>query len=364
MKKALVLSAIALLTMTLGACQQKEEAQVPENDPPAILVLDNQDEEVDEDGDNVTELINPLTGEETDDENLPKQRPWLVVMNTLNTVNIPQAGISQADILVEFVVEGGITRMLAVFQDLPNVQGEIGPVRSARHSMIEVTQAFDGIFAHAGESFMARDAINNWGIDAFDGNGGAPGFYRDPNRMAFGTEHSMMTTAEGLLQNAEGIRTEHESDWNLGWTFSKEPVAEDAADALIVDVWHSGGKNTLFEYDAEVGRYVITMHGAPYTDSDNNERVQVTNVLVLRTNITQVAGHPLMDVPLSDREGTGTLFTGGKEVEFTWSRGNGTAPLVLKNLDGTPLVLGVGPSFINIVDNDADVRVTRPSESE
>ena len=73
--------------------------------------------------------VNPLTGEPTA-EDLSGKRPIAIMLNNLKAA-LPQHGVSQADIIYEIPAEGGITRMLAVFQSVDGV-GAIGSGRSAR----------------------------------------------------------------------------------------------------------------------------------------------------------------------------------------------------------------------------------------
>ena len=72
---------------------------------------------------------NPLTGEGLE-EDISGQRPIAIMINNLKK-SLPQAGVSQADIIYEIPAEGGVTRLLALFQSVEGV-GEIGTVRSAR----------------------------------------------------------------------------------------------------------------------------------------------------------------------------------------------------------------------------------------
>lgn len=110
---------------------------------------------------------------------------------------LPQLGVSQADIIYEALAEGGITRMLGVFQSVEGV-GDIGSVRSARDYYVSLALGHDAIFLHAGGSPGAYTAIDNWGVSAFDCvNGPYEGtlFWRDQQRRKnMGLEHSVLTS--------------------------------------------------------------------------------------------------------------------------------------------------------------------------
>ena len=91
----------------------------------------------------------PLTGLPCD-EDLSGTRPAAVMLNNLKSA-LPQQGNSQADIIYEVLAEGGITRMLGIYQH-PERVGPIGSVRSARQYFWELSQGHNAVFIHAGGS--------------------------------------------------------------------------------------------------------------------------------------------------------------------------------------------------------------------
>ena len=76
------------------------------------------------------DIINPLTGQALD-KDISGRRPFVFVLNNLRAA-LPQCAVSDADIIYEAPVEGGITRMLAVYQDITGI-GNVGAIRSATH---------------------------------------------------------------------------------------------------------------------------------------------------------------------------------------------------------------------------------------
>jgi hypothetical protein len=145
--------------------------------------------------------VNPLTGEgcQTD---IAGQRPVAIMLNNLKKA-LPQLGVSQADIIYEVNAEGGITRMLALYQSVEDV-GEIGSVRSARDYYVSLALGHDAVFLHAGGSPGAYTAIKEWGVTALDCvNGPYEGtlFWRDADRRkTMGLEHSVLTSGEKILE--------------------------------------------------------------------------------------------------------------------------------------------------------------------
>ena len=79
----------------------------------------------------------------------------------------PQAGLNKAYMVYEIVVEGGETRLMALFkgQDLD----KIGPVRSARHYFIDYAMENDAIYVHFGQSPQAQSDIKKYSINDING---------------------------------------------------------------------------------------------------------------------------------------------------------------------------------------------------
>ena len=92
---------------------------------------------------------NELTGLPIDEEYVNK-RPIRVMINNLEGAQ-PLLGVSDADLIYECPVEGGITRLLAIFKNPKGIQ-KIGSVRSARPYFINIAQGLDAIYMHIGGS--------------------------------------------------------------------------------------------------------------------------------------------------------------------------------------------------------------------
>ncbi len=150
------------------------------------------------------------------------RRPVAIMLNNLKEA-LPQLGQSQADVIYEVPAEGGITRMLAVYQSLDGV-GKIGSIRSARPYYLELALGHDAIYIHAGGSEDAYAKIRQWGVTALDGvngpymsnseNGNL--MWRDPERRkSYSLEHTVVTTGTSIIERLPtyGLRLEHEDGY-------------------------------------------------------------------------------------------------------------------------------------------------------
>jgi hypothetical protein len=166
--KVRLLPLILLLCFFLSACGASSSGEEPGSMEPEEPPTDTRPaaetepaaEPEAEEEENEPQFVSPLTGLAIPEEDVGK-RPVAVMLNNLKAA-MPQYGVSSADIIYEVPAEGGITRMLAVFQSMEGV-GRIGSVRSARPYFLDLAQGLDAIFLHAGGSEQAYSDIKTRG---------------------------------------------------------------------------------------------------------------------------------------------------------------------------------------------------------
>ncbi|MBP8639484.1 MAG: DUF3048 domain-containing protein [Oscillospiraceae bacterium] len=296
-------------------------------------------------------ITNPLTGE-TIDSDISANRPYAVMLNNIK-VALPQCGISKADILYEVLAEGNITRFEAIFSDLNGV-GAIGSMRSSRPYYIEIALSFDAIYVHAGGSEQAYSDISSKGVDNIDGVRGAYSgeiFYRDPNRMKYGTEHSLFTSSDKVTEYTSklGYESQHDGSFDYGLEFTETPdMGSSATAASTVNVSFEGIKDTSFTYSSDTGLYTGAEYGSDLMDGTTNEAVKFKNLLVLYadTKILDDYGRRAVDL---EGSGTGHFICNGVTIPIKWSHSGTGSSFTYTLADGTPLKLAVGKSYIAIV---------------
>ena len=353
---SLLLSGALLFTLT--ACGPKQAPPASSSEPPDTSVL----APVEPDPEPVLPYVNPLTGEGCA-QDISQNRPVAIMLNNLKKA-LPQLGVSQADIIYEALAEGGITRMLGVFQSVEDV-GDIGSVRSARDYYVSLALGHDAIFLHAGGSPGAYTAIQNWGVSAFDCvNGPYEGtlFWRDSQRKkSMGYEHSVLTSGETIqkLLPTYSVRLEHKEGYTYPQTFLPEGQKAQGDSAKSVTITFSTYKTGLFTYDPDSGLYLVSEYGQPYVDGNTGQQVAVKNVLVLRTSVSNLSGDDAGRQSIrTTGTGEGLFFCDGTVQSITWSKEKNSSPLTYYTADGQPLKLGVGKSYVNLVGTSTPVEVT------
>lgn len=305
--------------------------------------------------------VNPLTGLPSD-ESAAHNRPYAVMIDNISSAQ-PQIGISKADIIYEILAEGGITRMMAIFQDVSGV-GKIGSVRSARPYFVDIASGYDAIYIHAGGSNDAYSEIASTGIIHFDGVNGKKQdiFFRDPDRLKIlGSVHSLVTTGKLITEflPTYGVSLVHKDGFKNIMMFSDNAAPDGGLIAQNITVNLSPSKTTSFAYSAENGLYHISQYGKDYTDGNDGIVVGVTNVLVLKTTVADISGDAAGRINIATTgSGTGYFFCGGKYTAIKWTRAKASDQFDFTLPDGTALVFGRGKSFICVISAQNHVDIT------
>ena len=297
---------------------------------------------------------NPLTGEVLPEYS--ENRPFAIMLNNHQSA-MPQYGVGKADILIETLAEGGITRCMGIYHDISDVKA-FGSIRSARLYFVQLAQGFDAILVHAGASAEADNYLDKTGWNHLDGVSGVNAgkyFYRDKDRLnaGYSLEHTMFIKPSSILSYAKklGFSATRKGGISYGWQFGNSSAAAgtDANQIRIHFGARSSHKSTSFAYDPATGLYYASQYGAAYVDASDGNQISFQNVLILKTSIVDqgdAAGHLTIKTVGS---GTGYYACGGKRISIKWSRISSTSPFVFTTEDGQPLNLGVGKTYIAII---------------
>lgn len=313
---------------------------------------------------------NPLTGEETETD-ISRNCPVGVMLNNVKQA-LPQSGNSKADMFYEVPEEGGITRILALFQDVTDV-GQIGTVRSTRPYFVRLAVGQDALLTHCGGSNQAYVIIKKYmekadfnDIDCLNhGTNCAYSYFkRSEARLnaGFALENTMYIHSDNiqeyLSKHTDTIRTTHKEDFTPAQQFVEDGTPENGASAKSIDVVMSQYKHTLFDYDESTGSYGVSEFGSPYIDEVTGEQIHVENVVVLLTDISvneeSALGH--LSVVLTGT-GTGYYACGGKFIPITWEKKDVVDQQRFYDADGNQIKFGIGKTYICIVDKSRNITI-------
>lgn len=292
--------------------------------------------------------VNPLTGLAASDAYTQGSRPYAFMVNNAAPAR-PQWGLCSADVVIECVVEDGITRMMWLFASLEN-NTKVGPIRSSRHDYVELAEGFDAIYIHWGGSPDAYTAMKTRNVAHIDGTVySGRYFFRDASRAGVGVEHRGYTTFDtiGKAVSDLKLRTKAKDAYTTPFTFVKGAARKpQSGSAESVSFAYSRSFAYTFEYKSADGLYYQSLGGKPFTE-DGGKQQALTNVLVLKCDYSTIDNGGRQDLKLT--EGKGYYFTGGAYEEITWKKGIASDQLQLFAADGSALQLNPGRSYIGFV---------------
>jgi len=279
----------------------------------------------------------PLTGLPVDGGSAEQDHPVLVLKLDNTEASSPQLGLSHADLVVEELVEGGITRLAAFYYS--DVPGDVGPVRSLRASDIGIVSPVDAAMVTSGGFGETVRRINEAGIKIY--NEGSPGFYRESSRSA---PYNLFTDMKKVAKAAEDGDDARPADY-LPWGSEGDLPDGRPANTLTADF---GTHATSWTF--RNGSYVNENSYAADGDEFPADSVLVLRVDVGDAGYTDPAGNPVPET-IFEGEGKALLFHGGKVVEGTWSKDELDSAVELETKDGK-LTVPAGRVWIELVPRD------------
>jgi len=273
---------------------------------------------------------------------------------------LPQNGISQADILYEILVEGGMTRFMAVFQDYSRI-GTAGSIRSARHYIVEIVESYDAIYLSAGGSPPGINEIKARNITHY--SEGSSVIVVNRNRVGgvtYERMHSLTTSGELLTKELSQTdkRLEHEEEYEHAFTFTDDATPAGGLKAQDVAVRFSSSKSSSLKYDTDRNVYFMRQYNRDLIDANNGKQLSFSNILVLVNRDSalqgQHAGAGRRDMTFVG-SGEGFFVHGGKYIEIEWSRADKSSQFVNTLKDGSRLELGRGKTYICVVPTNTSV---------
>ncbi len=290
--------------------------------------------------------IAPLTGL-PDPGGAALRRPALTVKIENTPEALPQWGVAQADVVYEEIVNGGITRLAAVFNS--QAPGKVGPVRSVRPTDTQVVYPLGGIFAFSGGAPYAIASIQTAPVKLVDESSAGNAMFRDPNLYA---PHNLFARAPQLFAFG-GTPVPPPALF----TYRSPGQSATGPKAARVVVPFPSIYAVTWTWDAATGSWDRTLFGKPDV-TGTGQRESPKNVVVMEVNYVNGVG---TFTSYADLQGSGpvTVFTDGHEERGTWSRGASKSDVIqYDGANGKPLALTPGQTWVELLDNAVTPQVT------
>lgn len=302
----------------------------------------------------LTDNQNPLTGIYNLSDEAVGKRPVAIMINNLPKA-LPQYGIAQADIIFEVTVEGGLSRLMAIYGDYTQIP-KVCSVRSCRKYFPELSEGFDAIYVCSGMGNDVRAYINTLDLTMYQGvyNTGKL-FGRDTERreQGYAIEHTMYFDGTGLVASIEkrNVRIALEED-KLGNAFlfadgDTQVIPDgDACNSVTVDF---GSTEATLRYDSKTNTYLKEINGKAQMDSVAGTQLAFTNVIIMETKVGADANGKDRTIDWTGGKNSVAYYISNGHVQkIHWSKDGIESRIVFYDENGEELMLNCGKTYIAI----------------
>lgn len=278
----------------------------------------------------------------------------------------PQASLNSAYMVYEIIVEGGESRLMALFKGV--VADQVGPIRSARHYFIDYAMENDALYAHLGMSPQAQATFQEFGIQHINGQVYDTGKARTDSSLYWRATHkkaphNAYTNTESILEIAKGYGWKTTSEKESVLNYVAEEVVLNGEDAFSVEsvkIPYAKGHTVEYKYNEETGRYTRWSKGKKMFDEMTDEEVTTKNII-----ITFAENYTLDDGENKGRQDVLTIgsldgyyITNGKAIKIKCNKTSRFEQTEYVDLNGNEIKVNDGNTWVNVCPIEANVTFT------
>jgi hypothetical protein len=292
-------------------------------------------------------VIAPLTGL-ADAKGVTRTRCAVTVKVDNTQQEGRKAGVEAADVVYEEVVEGGITRLAAVFHSRAPVR--VGPVRSVRKTDQSLVWPLRGIFAYSGGAQYALDSIDTAPVVQLDETRAGSMMARDRSRRA---PYNLFAAVDQMYGRCEDPAPTP----LFAYRGSGAAVAGDAVSSVVVGF--RAGFAVTWTWDSTSRSWKRSIFGRP-EEVESGVQLAAANVVVMFVEYEGGNASGLGAEAALTGTGPAWVFTGGKVVKGTWARADKAQPARLADPAGAVIRLAPGTTWVELPDASYAVDITAP----
>lgn len=319
---AVILSAAFTLSALVG-CGKKDEETVSDESysielQDSSMITDDSNIPMMKDG----KVMSDLTGEWVDPSVANKRYVAIMVVN--NNLGLPQSGVENASVIYEMLEEGGISRLLCLFdQDTLSGLDKIGPVRSTRVNFDRKALEHDAVLVHWGGIWAMKEMPLITDLDDMNLNTESAAYGFRVSRPGYGSEFTGYTSGEKILQGIsdKGFDTEKCDEYKSMFSFNMEDTdLSDGTAASKLAINSNIESRPYFEYDSESKLYKKFTYGDVQYDETTGNQIAFKNV------IYEFCPHYVLSDEVGSKyiddvgEGEGLYATNGKVIKIKWKK--------------------------------------------
>ena len=286
-----------------------------------------------------------------------KSRPYAIMINNVEGARKLQSGLQDAYMVYELMVEGGITRYLALFLD--QTTERIGSIRSARHYYLDYALENDAIYVHHGYSPQAREDWSKLGVDRIEVNESTTG-WRDKSASKT-YEFTLFTNIEKLGKGIRSKRTERNKDLLLNYSVDNIDISqmEGAIPANKIDIKYSSNTTTNYKYDTDNNIYLRSVNNKSQNDYVTGKQLTVKNIIVYKVKYSNIQGDDKGRQTIDNvGNGTGYYISNGYAVPITWKKDSRSSATIYKYNNGKEIQVNDGNTFIQIMPDNQTLAIS------
>ena len=273
----------------------------------------------------------------------------------------PQIGVDDADLVYIEQVEGGLTRLAAIFSSV--IPQNIGPVRSARISDIDILSQYGKVvFAYSGAQRAMLTVIANSNLWDYGAQRQSPTIYtRDDARRG---PYDMVLRGDLLMEKVKNDQREVAVSKSAGWSFGEAPIGGVAIDSVLVE-WPASKYEVTWSKTEK--RWLLSNGGVPNLAASGKQLGASTFVIQnveMSDSIYRSADGGY--TPLSETVGTGSgyILRDGRSFKANWSRPTAEAGTTWTLADGTEIKFAAGSIWVALTDRKPEFTLTAPTSPD
>ena len=254
----------------------------------------------------------------------------------------PLSGLEDADVVFEEVVEGGITRFMAIYHC--SSSKVVGPVRSARFDDPKILLPFTNVLAYSGSNAIVGKELHKRDVRTLVEGMKGDAFFRVPPGST--SVHSVFAHTEKLREFAP-----KKTPPPRPGIFPIDDIPAAAKDAKRVTI--TFGEESTIEYRWEDGAWHRYEAGKKFMAKDGGQ-IAVPNLLVQEVRvdnskrIVDIEGNPSPEMTLVG-SGKAILFRDGQAVPGEWHIRKEFATPRFRTSKGKPFGFADGPVWVELV---------------
>lgn len=284
------------------------------------------------------------------------ERPIAIMIDN-NVGNNLHAGLQYSYINYEIIVEGGLTRIMALYKD--REVSLIGPVRSSRHYFLDYALESDSIYTHFGWSPYAERDIKALNINNINGLTDSTPFWRDSNISA---PHNVFTSTDKIRNySTKKNYSNTTSNWKLlNYSTTNINLNEvDSSNVFLankIDITYSNYQQRGYTYDSVNQYYLRSMNGKAHLDKETQNQLNFKNIIIAKVNNYNLDSAGRQDLTTIG-SGTGYYITNGYALPINWTKSSRSAKTIYTYSNGSEINVNDGNTFIQIVPLTSNITI-------